>query len=176
MSLKNLPDATIAYGDLAGKIDRGDRRYFNIQDGSLVIKEKSTSSESLFKLKIEDLQMVIVLSGVDSIAFSYRGEAWMLQAQGEENLRLWASSLLLLCEEAAKQNQAPTFPKYDVIESLESAREDFKKDEATYDYLPLMFKKVRTFTLKAFDTKALNVDDPGDKKRERSVEFLSDDD
>jgi hypothetical protein len=175
-SLKNLPDPTIAYSDLVGRIDRGDQRYFNIQDGSLLIKEKSTSSDSLFKLKFVDIQMVIVLSGANSIGFSCLGEAWMLQAQGgEDNLRLWAAGLLLLTEEAAKQNQAPTFPKFDVIESLEFAQEDFKKDEATYDYLPFMFKKVRTFTMKAFDTSSLNIEDTNEKKRERSVEVLSDD-
>lgn len=174
MSLKNIPDPSIAYAELASKIDRGDNRYFSIQDGSLLIKEKSTSNDSIFKLKFEDFKMVIVLSGVSSIAFSCRGEAWMLQAKEEDNLRLWATSLLLLTEEAARQNEAPTFPKFDVIESLESAREDFHKDEANYDYLPLMYKKVRTFTLKAFDTSKLDIEET--PKRERSVEVLSDGD
>lgn len=174
MALKGIDDPTIAYANLATKIDHGDNRYFCIQSGSMVIKEKSNSTDILYKLKFELMQTLLVLTGVSSIAFNYLGEAWMIYASKEDQLRLWAMSLLLLTEEAAKQHEAPSFPKFEVIESIDSAVVDFDKDEVSYDYLPLTYKKARTMTMKAFDTSAIDIESP--TKRERAVEVLSDDD
>lgn len=170
-------DSSTFYGELSIKIGHGDKRYFVIQNEAVCLKERPGSHEILHKIPLVDMKFVLFLSNINAICFQYLGDAWMLQALNQDQARLWANALLLLHEEAVKQHHGPSFPPFDVIEDHKSTFVDFMKDEADYSYLPLAFKKVRAITVKIFDTATMYFEEEEkEKKRERSVEILSDDD
>lgn len=179
-SLPDGSDISAVYGELATRIEYGDKRYFCIQNEALCLKDRATSHDIMKKIPFVDMKFVRLLSKLNAICFIYLGDAWMFQSlledhfKDEEYTKLWTTAFMMLNEEAVKQHQGPTFPQFEVIENHHSAQIDFNKDEADFSYLSLSFRKARTMTLKAFDTSTIKIE--GEKKRERSVEILSDED
>lgn len=164
---------------LIKKAKKSDHMHFSVDNGSLVIKEKSSSTTILHKISLLKVRDVTIIGGELALAFDYLQEAWVMIADNQIDLTNWAKSIIHLVEQAAKQHESVDFPEFEATESGLTADIDFTTDMISYDYKPLSYKKKAAEIIKAFDLSEIKIEDDQPTsvlKRERSVEVLSDDD
>lgn len=186
--MKKGETASSLYPLLIKKAKKSDHLHFSVDNGSLIVKEKASSSTALHKIVFGKMTGITIIGGETAIGFEYLQEAWVMVADNVADLTNWAKSIIHLAEEAAKQHEAVTFPEFEATESGLTADIEFTTDQISYDYKPLVYKKKKATSVKVFDLSEINVDEeptgpapatPSEKpvlKKERSVEILSDDD
>lgn len=164
------------------KAKKSDHLHFSVDSGSLIFKEKASSTTIIHKLFFSKLVDIVIIGGELAIGFVHGHEAWIMLADKPQDLTTWAKSIIHLAEEAVKQTEAISFPPFDAADSFLTVEIDFATDVISYEYEPLTYAKKRAMTMQAFDLSSLKLDDetpaPGAPtlKRERSIEVLSDDD
>lgn len=178
--LKSKEKPSDAFPVLIKKAKKADHLHFAVESGSIVIKEKPSSTSILHKIALSKITQLTIISGELALGFEHMEEAWVLVADNGADLTTWAKSITHLVEEAAKQDQAVNFPEFEATESGLTADIDFAKDEISYDYKPLAYAKRAAEIMKVFDLGDINIDEMAEGgaklKRERSTEVLSDDD
>ena len=165
------------YPSLIKKAKLVDPVHFSVSHGALVMKEKASSTSVLHKLAFTMIHEMTIVAGSLAICFQHTNNAWVMIAENMQELTHWAKCLIHLVEEAAKQSAAVSFPEFHATESAVTSTIEFEKDPVEFKYNPLTYSKKRAMTLQVFDLSQLNLDEEeSGKKRERSVEVLSDDD
>lgn len=135
-----------------------------------------SSDSTRYKHNFCKISQISIIVEKNCICFVHSGLAWALYLEKEDVLKKWANIFIYLREQAIQETQALKFPPFEVVPSFAGRHLQFPKDDTKYEYKPLFYKKVMESILKVFDTSKMQVTDEDlTPKRERSVEFLSDD-
>lgn len=149
--------------------------HFLIIDDMFVWKVKPNTNEVTGRLYFTSIANIGVISAKNIFFFTFGKDLYHLKTENEWDLKRWIKSVIFMTEECSKQNQPVKFEQFSCIDVENEFDELFDKDEISYDYESIKFKKKQEKQLKAFDTKNINIVDEKDEKDKlnRSVDELS---